>query len=369
VVERDGTLRILITGHLGYVGPSVLRQLRRTFPDAVLVGLDTGYFGHIVTDVEALPESVLDMHYWADVRHVPPEALAGIQAVVHLAAISNDPMGKAFERVTLETNHLATVELARRARDAGVSRFVFASSCSLYGHAESSAVTERSPLNPLTAYATSKARAEEDLAALASTDFSVTCLRFATACGMSDRLRLDLVLNDFTAAAVASGKIRILSDGTPWRPLIHVRDMARAFAWAVDRRPEQGGSFLTVNVGSDQWNFRVRDLAEAVQKVVPGVEILTNPDAPPDRRSYRVDFSLFRHLAPEHQPEADLIGTVTELEQSLRRMGFRNGDFSRSAYIRLNVLATLRERGLLDDDLYWKGRIQPAGWARERTTG
>jgi nucleoside-diphosphate-sugar epimerase len=348
-------VRILVTGHLGYVGPSVLRQLRSAFPDAVLVGLDLGYFGHLVTGAEALPECLLDVQYWGDVRRPPPEALAGVDAVVHLAAISNDPMGSAFERVTLETNHVATVGLARKARDAGATRFVFASSCSMYGHAEAAAVTEQSPLNPLTAYARSKARAEEDLADLATGDFTITCLRFATACGMSDRLRLDLVLNDFTAAAVASGAIRILSDGTPWRPLIDVRDMARAFAWAIDRDPWLGGRCLAVNVGSDEWNFRIQDLAAAVQKVIPGVEVVTNPDAQPDRRSYRVDFSLFRQLAPEHQPEANLIGTVTEIEQALRRMGFRDRAFAKSAYVRLNVLADLRERGLLDEDLCWRG--------------
>jgi nucleoside-diphosphate-sugar epimerase len=169
---------------------------------------------------------------------------------------------------------------------------------------------------------------------------------------MSDRLRLDLVLNDFVAAAVAAGRIRILSDGTPWRPLIHVADMARAIDWALDR-PASLGAYLALNVGSDDWNYQVKDLAEAVQRVIPGVDISISTDAAPDRRSYRVDFGLFKRLAADHQPRYDLTTTVAELAEGLRRHRFADQDFHRSAYIRLNVLATLRQTGRLDDQLRW----------------
>ncbi|RZK29215.1 MAG: SDR family oxidoreductase, partial [Hymenobacter sp.] len=233
--------RILLTGNMGYVGPGVVQQLRQAFPTAELIGYDLGFFAHCLTGAERLPESRLDRQVFGDVRQVPAALLAGVDAVVHLAAISNDPMGKAYEEVTMEVNHQAGIELARQAKAAGVRAFVFASSCSIYGMGGEDAKTETSSVNPLTAYARSKVASEQDLAPLADDDFVVTCLRFATACGWSDRLRLDLVLNDFVASAVATGEISILSDGTPWRPLIHVRDMARAIEWAVTREASNGG--------------------------------------------------------------------------------------------------------------------------------
>ena len=300
-----------------------------------------------------LPESYLDRQVFGDVRALPPGLLAGVDAVVNLAAISNDPMGLAYEDVTMAINHRANVELARLARLAGVRSFVFASSCSLYGLGGDEAKTEDSTLQPLTAYARSKAASERDLAALADGAFRVTCLRFATACGWSERLRLDLVLNDFVAGAVATGEISILSDGTPWRPLIHVQDMARAIEWAVERRASQGGSFLAVNAGCDAWNFRVRDLAEAVATMLPGTRVSLSPDAPPDRRSYRVDFSLFRLLAPHHQPHHTLADTITELHTHLLEMDFHDPGFRTSRLMRLRVLATLRGQGTLTSELTW----------------
>jgi nucleoside-diphosphate-sugar epimerase len=348
-------VKILVTGNMGYVGPGVVEQLRRSYPEAELAGLDMGYFAAGLTGATVLPESRLDVQHFGDVRRVSSEILHGVDAVVHLAAVSNDPMGNRFEKVTLDINHRATLELAAQARAAGVSSFVFASSCSVYGAAEDSARTEDSPVAPLTAYARSKVLAEQGLADLAGARFRVTCLRFATACGWSDRLRLDLVLNDFVAAALAEKVVRIQSDGTPWRPLIHVRDMARAIDWAV-ARDRSAGDFVVTNVGADDWNHQVRDLATAVAKVVPGVDIWINPDAVPDRRSYRVSFERFRRLAPAHQPAYDLVSTVTELADGLQRVGFADAGFRSSALIRLNVLAALRAGGLLDDELRWTPR-------------
>jgi nucleoside-diphosphate-sugar epimerase len=225
----------------------------------------------------------------------------------------------------------------------------------VYGCAEDGARTEKSPLNPLTAYAKSKVLTERGLEKLADEDFKVTSLRFSTACGMSDRLRLDLVLNDFVAAAVASKKITILSDGTPWRPLINVKDMSRAIEWAIRRDRAAGGDFLAVNIGSDTWNYQVRDLAEAVAQVIPGVDVSINKDAQPDKRSYRVCFDLFRKLAPDHQPEVDLLATAGELKDGLESIGFKNGDFHNSSYMRLKVLAHLRSSNLLTENLKWTG--------------
>jgi len=312
-------MKILITGNMGYIGPSVVRQLRATNPGARLVGFDIGYFAHCLTGPSALPERQLDEQVFGDVRDVPNAVLEGVDAVIYLAAISNDPMGNAHETVTLDINHRAAVELAKRAKVAGAKSYVFASSCSVYGYAEDGARRESSPVDPLTAYARSKVGAERDLALLADADFKVTCLRFATACGMSDRLRLDLVVNDFVASAIAARKITILSDGTPWRPLIHVRDMARALDWAVGRETANGGAFLVVNTGSDSWNYQVKGLAEAVSAIIPGIEVSINTAAAPDKRSYKVDFSLFRKLAPNHQPQYDLATTIKELKAGLNR--------------------------------------------------
>ncbi len=347
-------MKILVTGNMGYIGPSVVERLRDVYPDATLVGLDIGYFAHCLTAADTLPERRVDRQYFADIRKVEAEVLQGVDAIVHLCAISNDPMGKAFEAVTEEINHLSSTRLARMAKEAGVSRFVFASSCSVYGCAEGGPRKEDDPLNPLTAYARSKIDTENDLRELADEEFVVTCLRFATACGMSERLRLDLVVNDFVASAVADKRITILSDGTPWRPLIHVRDMARAIEWAVGRAPSSGGTFLAVNAGSDTWNYQVRELAEAVAEQVPGASISVNQDAPPDKRSYRVDFSLFRSLAPDHQPQISLQQTVTELKEGLEKMRFANADFRNSSFMRLKVLTGLREKGLLNERLEWK---------------
>jgi nucleoside-diphosphate-sugar epimerase len=352
-------MRILITGNTGYIGPSVLQRFRQSRPGATLIGLDKGYFAHCLTNASILPECRADIQFFGDVRKVRDEVLQGVDAVVHLAAISNDPMGKIFEDVTYDINFRASVDLARQAKAAGAKSFVFASSCSVYGVADDTPRKETSQLNPLTAYAKSKIRTETELEKLADKNFTVTCLRFATACGMSERLRLDLVVNDFVACAVTSKNITILSDGTPWRPLIHIRDMARAFDWAISRDAKHG-QFLAVNVGSDGWNYQVKDLAEAVAKVVPGVTVSINKSAPQDSRSYRVDFALYRKLAPDHQPQVDLMTTIRELKAGLEAMGFSDPNFRSSKFMRLEVLKWLREKGLLDGNLEWTSLERPA---------
>lgn len=346
-------MKILITGNMGYIGPCVVRHLRSCFPDAELIGLDTGYFAGCLTSNGVFPECRVTTQQFADIRNISTNLLTGVDAVVHLAGISNDPMGKAFEDVTLEINYKASIRLAKMAREAGVKSFVFASSCSMYGAAGDQAKTEDSELNPLTAYAKSKVYTERDLEPLAGNGFLATSLRFSTACGMSDRLRLDLVLNDFVAAAIASKEIKILSDGTPWRPLININDMARAIAWAIGRKSTDGGNFLAVNIGSKGWNYQIRDLAEAVAKIIPGTSVSINRDAEPDKRSYSVDFSLFERLAPHHQPQFDLISTVNDLRDGLYEVGFRDENFRNSRFMRLKVLNHLREHNLVTKKLEW----------------
>ncbi len=346
-------MKILVTGNMGYIGPCVIQRLLSSYPNVTIVGLDTGYFADCLTNPQILPECRVDIQYFSDIRRSPENLLADVDAIVHLAAISNDPMGNTFEEVTYDINYLASIELAKQAKKKGVKSFVYASSCSMYGYAEGGPKTETDSLNPLTAYAKSKVSTEKGLENLADRDFVVTSLRFSTACGMSERLRLDLVLNDFVACAVASKKITILSDGTPWRPLINIKDMAMAIDWAIKREVADGGKFLAVNVGSDEWNYQVKDLAEAVANVIPDVDISINKNAQPDKRSYQVSFDLFRKLAPDHQPQIALKTTISELKAGLEAMIFSDQDFRNSRFMRLKVLKDLRSKGLLNDKLEW----------------
>lgn len=350
-------MKILITGNMGYVGPGVVSQLRTAFPQAKLIGYDMAYFGACLTHAEILPESKLDVQLFGDVRSITTEVFNGVDIVVHLAAISNDPMGTRYEDITLDVNYKSSIRIAQMAKNAGATSFVFASSCSMYGAAEDRPKTESSTLNPLTAYARSKVFTEQELQPLADENFTVTCLRFATACGMSKRLRLDLVLNDFVAGAVASGKISILSDGSPWRPLIHVKDMARAIEWAVDREAANGGEFLAVNAGSDDWNYQVSEIAETVAEIIPGTTVTLNTNAPPDKRSYRVSFDLFKRLAPNHQPQYTLKQAIEELREGLEAINFKNSDFRNSLFMRLKVLTSLQEDGLINGNLIWSHKV------------
>lgn len=344
-------MKVLITGNLGYVGPGVIREFRSHYPDAQLLGFDTGYFAKYFTTTSLTAESFLDAQYFGDVRNFPERILEGVDTVVSLAAISNDPIGNKFEKVTLEVNNQANTSLAALAKKHGVKNFVFASSCSVYGAAEDAPRTEQSELNPLTAYARSKVRSEEELASLADDTFKVTCLRFATACGMSERLRLDLVLNDFVAGAITSGEITILSDGSPWRPLINVLDMARAIRWGHERDKHNGGNYVVVNTGSNTWNYQVRDLAHEIQHLMPEVKVSINTNAAPDKRSYRVNFDMFKALAPNHQPVFGLKETIQDLIKGLREIEFQDANFRKSTLIRLNVINRLLETGEVDAEL------------------
>jgi nucleoside-diphosphate-sugar epimerase len=347
-------MKILITRNMGYIGPVLTAHLRTVMPDTYLIGYDSGFFGHCLTGASQLPERLLDEQHFGDVRDLPDSLLRGVDAVVQLAAVSNDPMGVRFEQVTGDINFTAAAGIAERAAKAGVKRVVFASSCSMYGFAEGGPRKEDDPLNPLTAYARSKVATEQALASMAAVGGQVmTSLRFSTACGMSDRLRLDLVLNDFVAGAMATKEITVLSDGTPWRPLIEVRDMARAIEWALVRDPADAGQYVAVNVGANRWNYQVKDLAEAVARAVPGTKVSINTSAPPDKRSYRVDFSLYERIAPDHQPQVSLDQAIEGLKQGMERMGFHDANFRSSQFMRLKVLEKHMADGRLSADLRW----------------
>jgi nucleoside-diphosphate-sugar epimerase len=343
-------MNILIIGNLGYIGPIVIDHLQNNHPEYKIFGYDIGFFtGNETSHGGLLPETRLTCQYYGDVRSFDNSILKEMDAVVYLAAISNDPMGNVFEEPTFEINHRCAVRIASDAKNLGVKRFIFASSCSVYGLADSQPRNETSEVNPLTAYAKSKVQAEIDLKPLSDENFTITCFRFATACGMSTRLRLDLVLNDFVASAIVNKKIEILSDGKPWRPLINVRDMARAIEWGIIRNDHT--DYLVVNAGSNEWNYQVIELAKAVQKLIPETEISVNPNAQPDNRSYKVDFSLFKKLAPDYYPKYDLQRTISDLIAGLKAINFNNPDFRNSQLIRLKTLNQLIQKKVINHKL------------------
>ena len=347
-------MKVFVTGNMGYIGPVLNRVLTATFPKIEIVGFDAGFFGHSLTGADFTPEQSLSVQYFGDVRDIQPAMLSGVDAVVHLAGVSNDPIGVEFEDVTEEINRRASVRLAEMASSAGVKNFVFASSCSMYGQAEGGARKESDPTNPLTAYARSKIGTEDDLKKADLGDMVFTSLRFATACGWSTRLRLDLVLNDFVACAITSGEITVLSDGTPWRPLIDVEDMSRAIAWAMSRDKDAGSQFLAVNAGSNKSNYQVKDLANAVASLIPNTKTSINKDALPDKRSYSVDFSLYESLAPAFQPVVSLEESIRRLRDGLKKMNFVDKDFRQSPFMRLNTLRKHINEERLGKDLRWK---------------
>lgn len=346
----ESNKKVLIIGNLGYIGPVATKYFRYEFPEISIYGYDIGYFLQCNTTHNLSGDTYVNRQYFGDVRNFDDKILENIDSIIYLAAISNDPMGNVFEKPTLDINYHAAINIAQKAKKQGVKNFVFASSCSVYGFADTTPRTEKSEVAPLTAYAKSKVYTENDLTPLADAQFKVTCLRYATACGFSDRFRLDLVLNDFVASAIVDKKIMILSDGTPWRPLIHVKDMARALAWAIQRT--EGPDFFVVNAGSNSWNYQVKDLAYAVQSQFSGVEISINTNAQPDKRSYKVNFDLFKKVVPDnYQPKVTLEAAIEDIKKGLEAFGFSDKNFRQSYLIRLKVIQKLISDSFLNNDL------------------
>ncbi len=338
------TGRVLITGNLGYVGRPLCDFLRVSRLRLELVGLDAGWF-----PVEE--RSVVHEQTIADLRGPLDAVLAGVDTVVHLAAVSNDPIGDRFAEATDAINVAASIRLAEAARRAGVRRFVFASSCSLYGQTPGRCTEETVPA-PLTRYARSKVVMEDCLRSLARPDFEAVALRFATAAGASKNFRLDLVLNDFVHSAVCHGVVRVRSNGRAFRPLIDVADMARVIDWALDAPMPGGDPFLVVNAGDPENNVRIADLAAMVAAEIPGVRVEIATHLPDDPRSYEVDFGRLRKLAPELFPFLPLAGSLLEILSLLRR-GEEPGPCAR----RLAWLEQRVAEGRMDEEL----RAQPAG--------
>jgi nucleoside-diphosphate-sugar epimerase len=340
-------MRVLVTGHAGYIGSVLAPFLAACGHD--VVGLDAELFHGCDFGVE--PEVIRGRV--ADVRDVVPSDLAGVDAIVHLAALSNDPLGDLDPGMTRNVNCDGTLRLARAAREAGVRRFVFASSCSMYGASGTDeALDESAPLRPLTAYAESKVRAEEGLFALAAPDFAPVSMRNGTAFGASPRLRLDIVLNNLAAWAHTTGRIRLLSDGTAWRPLVHVRDIAKA-ALTLLEAPEDRIRGEAFNVGTDGQNYRVRRLAEILATVTGcAIEIADGSSA--DQRSYRVDFSKLARTFPDLVFDWDAERGARELVDAYRTVDLRWEDFDGDRYVRIRRLLSLRDAGKLDGELRWQ---------------
>jgi nucleoside-diphosphate-sugar epimerase len=335
------------------VGSVLVPYLRSVYPEVELIGYDAGYFSSCLFSAEVSPDTYLQQQYYGDIRALPAELLGGVDAVIHLAAVSNDPAGVRFEHATHDVNELASIRLAKLSAQRGVKAFVFASSCSVYGLASSEPRTEQDEVNPLTAYAQSKVAAERQLVSTDFGDLTVTCLRFATACGASPRLRIDLVLNDFVLSALLNKTITIQSNGSPWRPLIDVEDMARALTFGISRSIDSGPRALVLNAGSVGGNYQVIELAKAVAALIPGTDIAVNLSAPDDPRSYKVDFSKFAEMAPDHAPKLTIEHTITRLIENISpRIGQLTGDKLRD-FRRLSKLEQLVSRSLINNDLYW----------------
>ncbi len=339
-------MRVLVTGHRGYIGPILVKMLLKKGYE--VVGIDADWFAECAfsEDMPRIPEVKKDM------RDLTLDDLQGVDAVMHLAAISNDPIGNLNPELTYAINHQASVRLAELAREAGAKRFLFSSSCSLYGAAGEAILTEEATFNPVTPYAHSKVLVEQDVAKLATDDFSPVFLRNSTAYGVSPRLRFDLVINNLVAHALTTGLVLMKSDGTPWRPVVHIEDISRAFVAALEA-PQEVIHNQAFNVGANEENYQVRDLAEIVAEVVPNCRIEYEAGAGPDKRSYRADFSKIKAALPAFQPQWNARRGAEELYRAYCDFGLVKDDFEGPHFRRIDHIKQLLSSGRLGNDLRW----------------
>jgi nucleoside-diphosphate-sugar epimerase len=347
-------MRVLITGHKGYIGTAIVPLFLSAGHD--VSGLDSGIFEDCIFggEIVQIPEIRKDL------RDVDRADLKGFDAVVHLAALCNDPLSDLRPELTFEINHAASLRFARLAKEAGVKRFLISSSCSIYGAAGDNLVNESAPFNPVTVYGQSKVMLDTDVSKLADDSFSPTYLRNATAYGVSPRLRLDLVLNNLVASAYTTGRIFLKSDGTPWRPIVHIEDIGRAFlaALAAPRKLVHNESF---NIGQNDENYQIRELAELVAHTVPGCRIEYAPDAGPDTRCYRVDFGKVRQMLPGFRPAWNAKKGARELFEAFRQYDLPAEDVEGPRFKRVAHVKRMIENGQLDPQLRVTNRRATAG--------
>jgi nucleoside-diphosphate-sugar epimerase len=344
-------MRVLVTGHHGYIGCVLVPLLQRAGHE--VTGLDNFLFEGCDFGADPL-EGVPAIR--KDVRDVEAGDLEGFDAVMHLAAISNDPVGDLNPDSTYAINHRASVELAKLAKQAGVPRYLFSSSCSLYGAGGADWLDEGADFNPVTAYGESKVLSEQEIGPLADDDFSPTFLRNATAFGLSPRHRGDLVVNNLTAFAYATGEVLMKSDGTPWRPLVHIEDISRAFL-AVLEAPRERIHNEAFNVGADEENYQIKDIARIVEEVVPDSRVALAEGASPDKRSYRVSFKKIREQLPEFKPEWDVRRGAEEMYRAYRDAGLTIEDFEGSRFMRIQHIKELMEENRIDGTLRWRDPV------------
>jgi nucleoside-diphosphate-sugar epimerase len=346
-------MKLLVTGTEGYIGARLAPLL--TALGHEVRGLDTGFYrdGTLYIDPRAMPTAPATVY--KDLRDAAAEDFAGIDAVVHLAELSNDPLGQNRPEITFRINHEGSVRLARLAREAGVKRFIYASSCSVYGvGAGGDFVDETTPPNPQTAYAQCKVRVERDLSQMAEPDFCVVFLRNATAYGPSPRMRFDIVLNDLVALGYTTHKIAMVSDGSPWRPIVHIEDICQAIGCAL-AAPVAEVNGEVFNVGATRENYRIREIAEIVARAVPGCEISAGPPSA-DNRSYRVSFAKIESRLPGFRARWTAEQGAQELAQLFARTDFTGDSYRFRAFTRLKQLQYLQRTGQVDEDLFWRGR-------------
>lgn len=346
-------MKVLVSGHNGYIGSVMVPMLQAAGHE--VAGIDTFFFEGCTLGEDDPPIPALRK----DIREVEVRDVAGFDAVIHLAALSNDPLGNMNADCTYDINYRASVHLAKMAKQAGVPRYLYASSCSLYGVSDTNAMLrEDAAFNPITAYGETKVFSERDIAQLADDKFSPTFLRNATAYGASPRLRGDVVVNNLVGVAYTTGEVLIQSDGTPWRPLVHVEDISRAFL-AVLQAPREAIHNQAFNVGRSQENYQIRDLADMVQKVVPGSRVTYAPGGGPDPRCYRVDCSKIASMLPEFKPQWTVAQGMQQLYAAFQKHGLTKDEFLGGKYFRIKQITRLQKEGRLDSSMRWTRGPEP----------